>query len=392
MDKWFDSLIDVPGIIGGSFRPISDLVKDANKRKNLETLLTQYTNLGAFQKLPCASLFPVHSINLPPIQGYEFLGGFDSLSQSPRAALFDHSFDDATYWENPIYTNYKFAVPRTVGVFNNPESVESNYTYLAMSKEEYQTEIKNHVSYSDGSFLTSGSESDDMYIYSYFHDYRQEVMAENSRFATWYDLELSPFVRFNPIPNMNGYAKQMFERLGADLNSSDIRQAYMDIFDVYGDHFVSRVSMGVRLSQKTFINYNALKAISVSYFHSSSSSSFFGIFGSQSDFKEMSRSLTDTVKNNSRVHIKIEGGDQGASFKNMKLDGSGYYSFDLKDLKSNLLDWREFVKTAKDNMVPIHYEVVPMYELIMDPVIRANMKAMAKMYAQKKNGVRHGAL
>jgi hypothetical protein len=390
--KWFDSLLQIPGLVGGNFRPISDLVtNDANKRKNLEELLSKHVNTGAVGPASCAHTYPVQSTDLPPIQGYEFLGGFDSLSQSPRASIFDHSFDRASEWQNPFYPSYRFAVPSSVAVFNNPESADQNYTYVALSKEEYQLELKNRVKYSSGGFLTSGSEADDMYVYSYFHDYRQEVMAENMRFVTWYDLEINPMLRFDALNHLNGYAKIMLSRLGSDLKDPVNRRYYQEYLFTYGDHVVTRVTMGVRIRQKTYINKEILKAISISHFHEESGWSFLGIFGSKKSYDVMEKNISEQMKQSARVEVKVDGGNVGNVFKNLKLQSSGFYSFDLKDLKSNLLDWSEFVKTAKDNLEPIKFEVVPIYEFIRDPVIRENMKIMVKEYAQKKDGIRYGS-
>ncbi|KAL0487717.1 PV21 [Acrasis kona] len=390
--KWYESLVGMPGVVGGSFRPISDLVtNDINKKKNLEQLLINHANKGVVGQSSCSQTHRVQSHDLPPIQGFEFLGGYDSLSQSPRAGLFDHTFDSATMWSNPIYPEYQFAVPSTIGVFNNPESVEQNYTFVAMSKEEYQTELRDRsAKYQTGAYITTGSESNDMYVYAYFHDYRNEVMAENMRMITWYDLELSPMIRFDAINHMNPYAKYMFTRLGADLNDINVRRHYVQLLNAYGDHVVTRVSMGVRINQKTYINQNVLKAISISHFHEQSGWSFLGLFGSKHKRDVIDKQITEQMRKNARIEVKVDGGFTNGAFKGLKLENNGYYSFDLKDNDSNLMDWDEFVKSAKDNMEPIHYEVMPIYELIRDPVIRQNMMVMAKEYASKKDSVRFG--
>jgi hypothetical protein len=128
----------------------------------------------------------------------------------------------------------------------------------------------------------------------------------------------------------------MLSRLGPDLSNAENRRHYEEYLFTYGDHVVTRVSMGVRIRQKTYINKEILKAISISHFHEQSGWSFLGIFGSKHQYDVM-----EQMKASARVEVKVDGRLSGDAFKNLKLDSSGFYSFALKDLKSNLLDWTE---------------------------------------------------
>jgi len=50
------------------------------------------------------------------------------------------------------------------------------------------------------------------------------------------------------------------------------------------------------------------------------------------------------------------------------------------------------VDTIKDNMVPVHYEIVPMYTIFSDPVISSNFQTVTEQWIatrlQQRGGVR----
>jgi len=84
------------------------------------------------------------------------------------------------------------------------------------------------------------------------------------------------------------------------------------------------------------------------------------------------------------AEIKVEGGIWVPASPAFKKTATGSYSFALKDINENVIDFDAFVKTIKDNMVPVRYEITPMYEIFDDPVIRNNFMVVTLEYLKSK--------
>jgi hypothetical protein len=385
LKEWFDSLIDFPSIVGGTFRPTSDLVtNDARKRKVLEAMISEHAKTGKISLPTCASRFT--SLQVPPIPGYEHLGSFDSLSLETKFRLFLFSFAELT-WSNPNYPNHTFAVPENTAVWNTPDHVELNSTYFAMDEENYQYELTTRVQFSNSWFWgCGGSGSSELYVYSHYFHSNKEVMNEVTRWIRWYDLEIKPDVRLHFNNYLDSYAKKMLLRLPRTLKTTTDEQKYLEYFTIYGDHVVTRVSMGCRIHQKIYIRQEILDQMTYTKFHSESQSSFFGIFGTRQQFDEITLRLSHFMLNEVRFEVKIEGGNQELLPHNYgtKL-ANGFTSFTLADLKAPIIDWNAYVLTCKDFPQPIKYHATPIYEFIMDPDVSENMKIMVqKRIAQRR--------
>jgi len=127
--------------------------------------------------------------------------------------------------------------------------------------------------------------------------------------------------------------------------------------------------------------------ITTEKFNEQSSWSFLGIFGGKSDWDYYNSAVSDVVKANTVVNIQVKGGTWNPqAFSYMQKTGLlGNYQFDLKDVTDGpILDWDTFALSVKDNMVPIHYELIPMYTIFSDPVISNNFKTVTQQWINSR--------
>jgi len=316
------------------------------------------------------------------IPGTPFVGaGYDSLTMTTKGFVIQHTFSDQT-WTNPFYPNYTYAVPDTLHVWDNTENVEENYTSVDMSNSQFQQTLRSHVKGSD--FLGFGSHSSDMYVFQYYEEFHDDVQSTNMRSINWYDLELTPIIQVEYLNYLTPWAKMVFSNLGTDLSDPKVKKQYWLALDTYGDSLVTRVGMGGRLNYKGFLNNDTVKSITIEQFQESSGWSFFGIFGSKSSYNYYQKYASETVKASMIGEIKVEGGIWTPVNPAFKKTANGAYTFALKDINENVLDFDAFVKTIKDNMVPVRYEIIPMYEIFGDPVIRNNFMIATQEYLKSK--------
>jgi len=184
---------------------------------------------------------------------------------------------------------------------------------------------------------------------------------------------------------MEQYAKQIFSSLGADITNPAVKAKYIQALEFYGDSLVRRVSVGGSLWYQGFLNNDTVKQITIEHFHQQSSWSFFGIFGGKSSWDYYSKQASDVVKENEVVEVQVNGGTwDPEAFPFLHKTATGSYAFALKNVTAPVISWDDFVVTIKDNMVPVHYEIVPMYSILSDPVISNNFRIVTLEYLASK--------
>jgi len=381
--QWYATIADQPGLISASLSSLSLLATDPVKQKNLEFIISNHANTGKIQAAPCAfdHIFP-GGVVLSEIPGTPFLGaGYDSFTMTTKGFIIQHTFSDQT-WTNPFYSNYTYAVPDTIHVWDNTDSVEENFTSVDLSSTQFQETLRSHVHGSG--FLGFGSHSSDMYVYKSYVEYRDDVQSTNMRSINWYDLELSPLIQIQYLNYLTPWAKAVFSNLGSNISDPLVKRQYWAALDIFGDSLVTRVGMGGRLNYKGFLNNDTVQSITVEQFQQSSGWSFFGIFGSKSSYKYYQKYASDAVKTDMVAEIKAEGGNWEPVNPAFKKTTTGAYSFALKDIDDNVLDFDDFVKSIKDNLVPVRYEIIPMYQIFDDAVIRDNFMQVTQEYLKSK--------
>jgi len=296
-----------------------------------------------------------------------------------KGFIVDHTFTTGQTWTNPFYPSYTYSVPDTLYVWDNTDSIEENYTSVSMSSSQFQQTLRSHVKGSD--FLGFGSHSSSMYVFQSYVEFHDDVETMNLRSINWYDLELTPIVQVEYLNFLTPWAKEIFTTLGTDLNDPKVKAQYWLALQVYGDSIITRVGMGGRLNYQGFLNNDTVQSITVESFQESSSWSFFGIFGSKSSYNYYQKNVDETVKASMIALIQAEGGlwDPGSN-KAFTKTASGAYSFALKDINENVLDFQDFVDSIKDNMVPVRYEIMPIANIFADPVIRNNFMTVTQEY------------
>jgi len=347
-------------------------------------MLTHQINTAAVVAPPCAALHPSRTGELlSPIPGTDFVGaGYDSLTMTVKGLVIDHTYTSGQSWTNPFYPSYSYAVADTLYVWPQTENFEENYTSIAMTDSEFQVQLSSQVSGSD--FLGFGKKSSQYYVYQYYHESHDYVQSMNRRSITWFDLELSPISQVDPFDHMNVWAKDIFSNLGKDISDPAVKQKYLQALQVYGDSLVRRVSVGGSLYYQGFLNNDTVKTITIEHFHQQSSWSFLGIFGGKSSWDYYNSKVDLDIKANMVSEIQVNGGSWEPSHYSFLHKSATGYSFQLKDVYEPVIDWNTYVQTIKDNMVPVHYEIVPMYTIFSDPVISSNFKIVTQEYLQSR--------
>src|SRR5690606_26712974 len=136
---------------------------------------------------------------LPKIPGYMVVGsGFDPVYMQPRLSIFEHEdgFANPTTWTNPFYPQHQFAVPSTLKVTANTNTVEKNFTEVSMSKNEYEAKYSHRST--KRYFFGMGKRTTSIYHYYYRFEIKQEYKLDMERMLSWYDVTLKPTLLFNP--------------------------------------------------------------------------------------------------------------------------------------------------------------------------------------------------
>jgi len=299
---------------------------------------------------------------------------------TPKGFIIQHKFSSQT-WSNPFYPNYTFIVPDTLHLWDNSDSM-ANYTDVSLSSSAFQQSLQSRVQGAGN--LGFGVFSTDMYVY---HDYekRQYVQSTNMRSTSWYDLELSPLIQVTYLNHLTPMAKALLGNLGQDITDPVVKQQYWMALNMLGDSLVTRVSMGGRLYYKGFLSNDTVNNITAERFQDESRLSFYGLFGSESAYDYYQQQASETIKKELKVEVRAEGGiwTPDDSLR-LKMTPAGFYSFALKDIKDNILDWDTYVVSVKDNLVPIRYQIIPIYQIFTDPVISNNFKLVTQEYIKSR--------
>jgi len=292
-----------------------------------------------------------------------------------------NTYTQGQTWTNPFYPTYSYAVPDNLYVWPQTDNFESNYTAIAMSESQFQLQLNSQVSGS--SFLGFGKHSSQMQIFQSYFELHDSDQSTNTRAITWYDLELNPVVEALPLNYLSPYSKEVFLNLGKDITDPAVYKQYIIALDAYGDSLIRRVSVGGSLYFQSFLNNDTVNEITVEQFHQQSSWSFLGLFGGKSDWNYYNKAVSNVVKANTVVNIQVNGGSWDPNaYKYLKPTTlQGNYAFNLAEVTDGpIINWAAFVDTIKDNMVPIHYEIVPMYTMFSDPVISNNFKTVTEQW------------
>jgi len=343
---------------------------------------------------PCGYKYKTkNGASLPPIPGYEFVGsGYDSLTLTVKGFVLNtNTYSQGQTWTNPFYPTYSYAIPDNLYLWPQTDHFETNYTSIAMSDSEFLLQLSNTVSGS--SFFGFAKHSSQMSIYQYYHELHEYDQSMNTRTLSWYDLELNPIVEALPMNYLTPWASDLLSNLGKDITNPTVYQQYITALNAYGDSIVRRVSVGGSMYFQAYLNNDTVTEITTEQFSSQSSWSFLGLFGGKSDWNYYTKSVSDVVKANTVVNIQVNGGTWDPSaYKYMQKTGLlGNYQFDLKQVTEGpILDWDTFALSVKDNMVPIHYELVPMYTIFSDPVISNNFKIVTQQWIDSRLKQRAG--
>jgi len=349
-------------------------------------MLVQHINTGKYTAPPCSFSKTINEVNYFPIPGSDFVGaGFDTLTMQPKLPLLDmeHYFKN-NMWTNPFYDNYSYIVSDRMTVFDNTESVEQNLTFISFKQIDFQNTYHDHVSSHYNYFISKGDKSADTIIFNQYFEEQSRFQATYKRRITWYDLELSPMVQAFYLDNLHDWAKPFFSALDRNLNE-ETKKAYWKILDAFGDSLVVRVSMGGGIAYKSFLSENIVNVVSVEQIQQSCSNSFLGIFGGHGNYDYLSNYTNKSFLKDAVAHIKFTGGHYPLPPMNFLENKNGFYSFKLQDVTTSLGDWDDFVRSIKDNLAPVHYELIPIYMMFDDLVIRNNMKIVTEEFMKKKN-------
>jgi hypothetical protein len=284
------------------------------------------------------------------IPGYLVVGsGFDPAYMQPRLSIFDHEdgFASPTFWKNPFYPQHEFAVPSTLRVVENTNTVEKNITEVAMSKNEYETQYSHRSTKRFA--LGFGKRTTSVYHYYYRFEAHQEYKLEMERMLSWYDVNLRPGLLFNPEKYVTPAFKAIMDQLGTNCNDPTTKALYRMVIQYYGTHLVTGVTMGGSAHQEVYFKKELLDTRQISEVITQSSFSFFGLIKIRGYDLKKDKKIADWFKGNTTVKSEFIGGRYNPNSPTTKEP------------------WEAFVETLRTDPGVLHYDIVPLATLFKDP-------------------------
>jgi hypothetical protein len=363
--KQWDNSIDLfQGLLKSKFLPISSLIEEPVKQKNLEQIIKVYSETGVI-KPPLTSMLVN---NLPKIPGYDLVGsGFDPVTMKPMRSVFNHDDEgfnkDASFWTNPFYNNLKFIIPSTMRIQQNTGSVESNETDVYYSKSEMEYKYFNQKT--KKTFLGMGKKTTSVFKYHYYLDIQQRLQIFNSRFINWFNLIMNPLLYFNKEKKEKFMDPVLLMYINDYLPISYDKEKYRLLIETWGTHLITGVSMGGGITQSVYFKKDLLRTATIQEIKKQSSFSFLGLIKFKKYDLKSDKSLAQWFKDNVIEKVEYSG---------------GRYRPGVSSLAEET-PWEEFVKTVRESPDATNYDIVPLTVVIDNPAKKANLERAIEEYS-----------
>jgi hypothetical protein len=214
--------------------------------------------------------------------------------------------------------------------------------------DEYQ-ELVGHHSEHDGWFSSHSTTTEKFYGEYYEMD---RSMSLEYKKLIWHSVSMFPG---------GATANDDFNLAVAVLPTEYDAAAYQEFINTYGTHYMSKAYMGGLALMTQYFTSCFLQQYGGQYVYHQSSSSFFGIFDHKSGDKHGFNKTDGQYVQYSSTNVTLFGGfaDQYSPFNWTNQVG-----------EATLQKWTDDIKF---DMMPVSYEMQPLYTLISDPVKMANV-------------------
>eukprot|EP00743_Colponemidia_sp_Colp-15_P001273 GILK01001396.1.p1 GENE.GILK01001396.1~~GILK01001396.1.p1 ORF type:complete len:819 (+),score=146.71 GILK01001396.1:35-2458(+) len=351
---WEKSVFDKPGLLHRHSKYIAlfELIDDPVKRKLMQDAVMDYGN-KPFTALNALAADP---FDLPTIPGAESeIGvGFDAATLEMKLPVvqMSYSHDSAcahctfTY---PGYPDMVYKVPQQVYATPDTSSELINMTIVFKDVREYERYHEEH--HSSSGFLGFGKKSTTIIDYYYMFYQQDYLMSQTIQYHQWYSMTLLLL----PPPPLYPAFDITIQRLPHEYDDAVYRRLILN----FGTHYVSKSYMGGKINATFEFHRCLLTEHSEHWVEKQSSWSFFGIVGSGH-------------------HDASHGKDVDTKFweysaKSVDLFG-GYAD------KFQADEWSGWVNTIKFAPRAIKTEIRPIWELISDEVVAANVQKSVMTY------------
>lgn len=209
----------------------------------------------------------------------------------------------------------------------------------------------------DGWFHSSSKTTVDFFRHYYKYDASQSLQY---KFLIWHSLVIPSFPE--PTPTM------LFKISASQLPAKYDNASYSNFIQEWGTHYMSTSQMGGSALMTQYFHECFLTQYGGNYVYKQSSSSFFGIFKSNSGSSSGYNHTDTNYKVWSNSTIKLLG---GSSDKYGALNWTNTINAD------QVQDWEDSIK---DNMVPLSFSFQPLHSLITDATVKANVERALTEY------------
>ena len=279
-------------------------------------------------------------------------GGYDTTTMNFLGLpIYDFTYDDKQIWENPV-DHRLYLVPDQIYPEIWAESLFVNYTDVIHDEFDIQSLHKETVSWSYG-FLDLGEASRttiDYYEHYYCND---QSLFINQLILTFARLTLPTMI----IPT--GQMFNLAVSLLPNVYDATTKSKYTQFFNAYGTAVVDQAYLGGKMLLKNYYHKCIDEVVSKHDEYEEGSWSFIAI-SSHYDHTVIDDRLNKTFGMTPQINFTLIGGDIGIDMDH----------------------WEKWIPTVKTNMEIIKFSLIPIYQLINDPVKQSNIKIAMNDYDQ----------
>jgi hypothetical protein len=207
-------------------------------------------------------------------------------------------------------------------------------------------------------FLDLGSTTTEIIKFWHFYYENDQAYGKIFKYITWMMLTL---------PTDFHYKSMLHPEFLAELNmlppvyNNDTKQAFFDFIGIFGIAIVDRVYNGGTMICETWYHKCFTLQESDEWIIEQTSWNFMNIIGDGHGHSYHEHTVDETFLDYSTSNSEFKGG--------------------LSD-KLNINQWKDWILTIKNNMIPVRYTFVPLWEIIDDPMTSYNIKQASIDYTQ----------
>lgn len=356
LDKWIETIEDKSTYLNLTFVPLWELItEDSVKQATLKDFISKYLTDTTSKILKYRVLKP----NDNPIPGLDVIGcGLDTTTMENKDIIFLKTYDMGTTWTNPIYPDLVFDIPDYMFVQDVPEDYFLNATFIISSTLDFNAYYEQITEESSG-FLDLGSTSTEVIKTWHFYYENDQAYGKIFKYFTWVKITRPVNYHYTDMFHPEFLAELT---LLPSVYNNDTKQAFYDLFGIFGTTIVDSIYLGGTMLCETRFHKCFTVQESDEWVSEQTEWSFMDIIGDGHGHSTHTHTVDKTFTEYSSTDAKYVGG--------------------LSD-KLNINQWKDWVLTIKDNMVPVRYTLAPLWDVIDDPVMSNNIKQAAYDYTQE---------